>query len=150
MTGRKRKGRGTKNVPLLLIALPGLAYLLINNYIPMFGIFLAFKSYDFSKGVFGSPWCGFDNFYYFFSHEDSREAFAIPHDLKILKEVFGLEPGGYRKANAFWNSYAIADLVAVDDDAERLAAQSKRIRAVYDRLSQDYQSGKSDNDIPLN
>lgn len=95
-------------------------------------------------------WAGFDNFYYFFSHEDSRDAFAIPHDLKILKEVFGLEPGGYRKANAFWNSYAIADLVAVDDDAERLVAQSKRIRAVYDRLSQEYQSGKSDNDIPLN
>ncbi len=95
-------------------------------------------------------WAGFDNFYYFFSHEDSRDAFAIPHDLKILKEVFGLEPGGYRKANAFWNSYAIADLVAVDDDAERLAARSKRIRAVYDRLSQEYQSGKTDNDIPLN
>jgi len=95
-------------------------------------------------------WAGFDNFYYFFSHEDSRDAFAIPHDLKILKEVFGLEPGGYRKANAFWHSYAIADLVAADDDAERLAAQSKRIRAVYHRLSQEYQSGKSDNDIPLN
>ena len=41
-------------------------------------------------------WAGFDNFHYFFSHEDSRDAFAIPHDLKILKEVFGLEPGGYR------------------------------------------------------
>ena len=95
-------------------------------------------------------WAGFDNFYYFFSHEDSRDAFAIPHDLKILKEVFGLEPGGYRKSNAFWNAYAIADLVAVDRDAETLKAQSKRIRAVYDRLSQDYQSGKSDNDIPLN
>ncbi|MBC7084708.1 MAG: nucleoside deaminase, partial [Firmicutes bacterium] len=71
-------------------------------------------------------------------------------DLKILKEVFGLEPVGYRKANAFWNAYAIADLVAVDDDAESLRAQSKRIRAVYDRLSQEYQSGKTDNDIPLN
>lgn len=95
-------------------------------------------------------WAGFDNFYYFFSHEDSRDAFAIPHDLKILKEVFDLEPGGYRKSNAFWNSYAIADLVAVNDDSETLKAQSKRIRAVYDRLSQEYQSGKSDNDIPLN
>ena len=95
-------------------------------------------------------WAGFDNFYYFFSHEDSRDAFAIPHDLKILKEVFGLEPAGYRKSNAFWNSYAIADLVAVNDDAEMLKAQSKRIRAVYDRLSQEYQSGKTDNDIPLN
>ena len=32
-------------------------------------------------------WAGFDNFYYFFSHEDSRDRFSIPHDLKILKEV---------------------------------------------------------------
>jgi len=30
-------------------------------------------------------WCGFDNFYYFFSYQDSRDEFAIPHDLKILK-----------------------------------------------------------------
>lgn len=95
-------------------------------------------------------WAGFDNFYYFFSHEDSRDAFAIPHDLKILKEVFGLEPGGYRKSNAFWNAFAIADLIAVDPDAETLKAQSGRIRSIYDRLSQNYQSGKSDNDIPLN
>ncbi|MGX5665989.1 nucleoside deaminase [Rhizobium daejeonense] len=97
-------------------------------------------------------WAGFDNFYYFFSHEDSRDAFAIPHDLKILKEVFGLEPGGYHKSNAFWNSYALSDLVAVKDTAEResLREQSRRIRAVYDRLSGQYQSGKSDNDIPLN
>ncbi|PZU86862.1 MAG: tRNA-specific adenosine deaminase [Shinella sp.] len=97
-------------------------------------------------------WAGFDNFYYFFSHEDSRDAFAIPHDLKILKEVFGLEPGGYRKSNAFWNSYALSDLVAVKDTAEResLREQSRRIRTVYDRLSGQYQSGKSDNDIPLN
>ena len=35
-------------------------------------------------------WSGFDNYYYFFSHEDSRDSFAIPHDLKILKELFGL------------------------------------------------------------
>jgi tRNA(Arg) A34 adenosine deaminase TadA len=27
-------------------------------------------------------WAGFDNFYYFYSHEDSRDSFAIPHDLK--------------------------------------------------------------------
>lgn len=95
-------------------------------------------------------WAGFDNFYYFFSHQDSRDAFAIPHDLKILKEVFGLEPGGYRKSNAFWNAFAIADLVAVSDEQETLDAQSRRIRDVYDRLSGQYQSGKSDNDIPLN
>lgn len=96
-------------------------------------------------------WAGFDNFYYFFSHEDSRDAFAIPHDLKILKEVFGLEPGGYRRQNGFWHSHALADLVEGDEDPERTALreQSARIRAVYDRLSDAYQSGKGDNAIPL-
>jgi len=97
-------------------------------------------------------WAGFDNFYYFFSHEDSRDAFAIPHDLKILKEVFGLEPGGYRRSNAFWNSFAIADLVETEDDHQKaeLKAQTARIKARYDALSDSYQASKSDNDIPLN
>ncbi|WP_434713055.1 nucleoside deaminase [Rhizobium sp. YTUHZ045] len=97
-------------------------------------------------------WAGFDNFYYFFSHEDSRDAFAIPHDLKILKEVFGLEPGGYRRQNAFWNSFAIADLVETEEVSRKTAlkAQTARIKARYDTLSSTYQSSKSDNDIPLN
>jgi tRNA(Arg) A34 adenosine deaminase TadA len=97
-------------------------------------------------------WAGFDNFYSFFSHEDSRDAFAIPHDLKILKEVFGLEPGGYRRSNAFWTSYFVADLVETEDDPlrENLKAQTARIKAAYQRLSDSYQSGKDDNAIPLN
>jgi tRNA(Arg) A34 adenosine deaminase TadA len=97
-------------------------------------------------------WAGFDNFYYFFSHEDSRDAFAIPHDLKILKEVFKLEPGGYAKNNAFWRSAAIADLVATSEPQEQAALrlQDTRIRARYQSLSDAYQSGKDDNAIPLN
>jgi tRNA(Arg) A34 adenosine deaminase TadA len=97
-------------------------------------------------------WAGFDNFYYFFSHEDSRDAFAIPHDLKILKEVFGLEPGGYRRKNAFWNAFALADLVAVADEPakEQMQAQWDRINATYAGLSDTYQSTKDDNAIPLN
>jgi len=97
-------------------------------------------------------WAGFDNFYYFFSHEDSRDSFAIPHDLRILKEVFRLDPGGYAKTNAFWHSAAIADLIATADEAAKtdLKKQDAEIRAAYDRLSESYQSGKSDNNIPLN
>lgn len=38
-------------------------------------------------------WAGFDNFFYLFSHENSRDSFAIPHDLRILAEVFSLEDG---------------------------------------------------------
>ncbi|WP_313665805.1 nucleoside deaminase [Shinella sp.] len=97
-------------------------------------------------------WAGFDNFYYFFSHEDSRDSFAIPHDLRILKEVFRLEPGGYAKTNAFWRSAAIADLIATADDEAKAAlkAQDAEIRAAYDALSASYQSGKAGNTIPLN
>lgn len=97
-------------------------------------------------------WAGFDNFYYFFSHEDSRDSFAIPHDLRILKEVFRLDPGGYAKTNAFWHSAPIADLIATADKAAKtdLKKQDAEIRAAYDRLSESYQSGKSDNNIPLN
>lgn len=97
-------------------------------------------------------WAGFDNFYYFFSHEDSRDSFSIPHDLKILKEVFRLEPGGYAQNNAFWKSSSIAALARDADQAtqEKLAAQDARIRDRYQRLSDSYQSGKNENAIPLN
>ena len=95
-------------------------------------------------------WAGFDNFYYFFSYEDSRDSFAIPHDLRILKEVFGLEPGGYHKNNAFWNSFSIRDLVVAGPRRAELEAQSIRIRGEYDRLSTIYQASKADNAIPLN
>jgi tRNA(Arg) A34 adenosine deaminase TadA len=96
-------------------------------------------------------WAGFDNYYYFYSHEDSRDSFAIPHDLKILKEVFGLDPGGYRRTNSFWTAYSISDLI--DAEAEplcgELRAHQQRIRDRYAALSDQYQETKGDNDIPL-
>jgi tRNA(Arg) A34 adenosine deaminase TadA len=97
-------------------------------------------------------WAGFDNFSFFFSHEDSRDAFSIPHDLKILKEVFGLEPGGYRRSNAFWTSHLIADLVETEDEPQRAALkeQTSRTKEEYRQLSETYQSGKDANSIPLN
>lgn len=96
-------------------------------------------------------WTGFDNYYYFYSHEDSRDAFAIPHDLKILKEVFGLEPSGYRRTNEFWTAYSIRDLVDAEDEPLRseLRARTDRIKARYAALSDQYQKTKGDNDIPL-
>jgi tRNA(Arg) A34 adenosine deaminase TadA len=94
-------------------------------------------------------WSGFDNFYYLFSHEDSRDSFAIPHDLKILKEVFDVAPGGYRRHNDFWSCYSIAELVSQCADKQHLQSQVESISARYDALSANYQQGKSDNDIPL-
>ena len=50
----------------LLFLLPGLLYLLINNYIPMFGVFIAFKNIDYVKGIFKSDWIGLQNFRFLF------------------------------------------------------------------------------------
>jgi len=97
-------------------------------------------------------WTGFDNFYYFFSHEDSRDAFAIPHDLKILKEVFTLDPGGYNATNAFWTGRSLRRMIAAlpVPDRTRLSARADALAATYDRLSATYQAQKQDNDFPLN
>ena len=96
-------------------------------------------------------WAGFDNFHYLFSHQDSRDSFAIPHDLRILREVFGLEPGGYRHRNSYWTAYSIPDLVDSEPEPlrSRLHKQQQRIRERYAELSAVYQKFKSDNDIPL-
>ena len=96
-------------------------------------------------------WSGFDNFYYLFSHEDSRNSFAIPHDLKILKEVFTLEPGGYNAENAYWKSFSLRRLVRELPEAERVRLEARigRIARRYDELSAGYQAGKAENDIPL-
>jgi tRNA(Arg) A34 adenosine deaminase TadA len=96
-------------------------------------------------------WAGFDNFYHLFSHQDSRDSFAIPHDLRILHEVFGLEPGGYRHSNAYWTAYSISALIETEHESLRadLTAKQHRIRDRYSRLSQEYQQSKSSNDIPL-
>jgi ABC-type polysaccharide transport system, permease component len=49
---------------LFLMMLPALAIVIFNNYIPMFGVILAFKNYNFSDGIWGSPWVGWENFKY--------------------------------------------------------------------------------------
>lgn len=97
-------------------------------------------------------WTGFDNFYYLFSHEDSRDSFAIPHDLNILKEVFRLAPGGYNTENAYWKSFALRHLARALPADERSTAEARiaRISDQYEALSQVYQADKADNDIPLN
>ena len=48
--------------PMYVMFLPGAIYLFINSYIPMFGVQIAFRRYNAAKGIYGSPWCGLENF----------------------------------------------------------------------------------------
>ena len=51
-----------KHWMLLLMLSPALIYVILFNYIPMTGIVLAFKKYQYAGGIYGSPWNGLDNF----------------------------------------------------------------------------------------
>ncbi|MCR5102463.1 MAG: ABC transporter permease subunit [Butyrivibrio sp.] len=55
-----------KYAPLYILAIPSILYLIINNYLPMCGLVLAFKQYSFAKGIIDSPWNGIDNFTFLF------------------------------------------------------------------------------------
>lgn len=65
----KRKGRTIKRMlPLYIMALPGLLYLFINNYLPLSGLVVAFKNFDYAKGIYQSDWIGFKNFEFLFKN----------------------------------------------------------------------------------
>ena len=57
--------------PLYLMMLPGFLYVVINNYIPMAGIVIAFKRYNALQGIWKSPFCGFKNFEFLFRTSDA-------------------------------------------------------------------------------
>lgn len=58
-------------IPLYIMMVPSLVYIFINNYIPMAGIVIAFKKYNVNDGMFGSAWCGLDNFKFLFATNDA-------------------------------------------------------------------------------
>ncbi|MBQ4109251.1 MAG: sugar ABC transporter permease [Clostridia bacterium] len=51
-----------KHKGLLMMAIPGFAMMLLFSYMPMVGLLAAFKEYDYTLGLLGSEWCGFENF----------------------------------------------------------------------------------------
>jgi putative aldouronate transport system permease protein len=56
-----------KNRLLYLMVVPTVVFFVLNSYMPMFGIYLAFTRYDFRGGIFGSPFIGLQNFDYLFN-----------------------------------------------------------------------------------
>ena len=85
----------------------------------------------------GITWSGFDNFYYLFSYEDTRDSFGIPHDIAILKEVYAVpDPDRdavppdrplYNRENAFWQQpQHHGDDRGLDDGRSRTAGRAPR------------------------
>ena len=53
---KTKKHNWKRWIPLYLMMAPGLIYIFINNYIPMFGTIIAFKHINYQKGILGSDW----------------------------------------------------------------------------------------------
>ncbi len=67
----KRKIKWRHYIPFYIMFIPGFLYLLINNYIPLYGLQLAFKSFSYKKGISGSGWIGLKNFKFLFATNDA-------------------------------------------------------------------------------
>ena len=85
MKKEKKRGITKEYLPLYLMLLPGLLYLLINNYVPMAGIVIAFKKLNFAKGIMASPWAGLDNFKFLFA---SKDAWIITRNTLLYNVAF--------------------------------------------------------------
>ena len=66
---------------LQLMALLGFAWMIIFNYIPMYGIVIAFKNYNIVKPIWAAPWAGLEHF---------REFFTDGSFLKVMRNTLGI------------------------------------------------------------
>jgi putative aldouronate transport system permease protein len=74
---------------LYILLIPCVVYFFVFNYIPMYGIIIAFKDFNFAKGIINSPWIGFENFKYMFGLSDFYKVFWNSFYLGILRLLFG-------------------------------------------------------------
>lgn len=84
-TKAKRRRMNRRQLPLYIMTIPGVIYLLINNYGPMCGLFIAFKNIDYGKGIWASDWVGFENFKYLFKTD---AAFIMTRNTILYNLVF--------------------------------------------------------------
>ncbi len=70
---------------LYLMSIPGLVYLIVFKYVPMYGIIMAFQDFNFKKGIFGSPFNHFAHFKQLFSSGKFGDVFSNSVILSLLR-----------------------------------------------------------------
>ncbi|KIW06345.1 uncharacterized protein PV09_02807 [Verruconis gallopava] len=105
----------------------------------------------------GITWSGFNEFYYLFTYEDSRDLFGIPYDIDILRSVYQVPSPGespealaakplYNRVNKFFTARSVAEVVATVEDPvarNKWNVEIARVKALYNELSDTYQRGKT-------
>lgn len=94
MNSKKSLKKIKRYWPLYVMTIPGLLYLVVNNYIPMFGLILAFKQYNVRLGILGSKFIGMKNFEFLFKTKDAwvitRNTLAYNTVFIVLGTVFAI------------------------------------------------------------
>lgn len=86
----KRKKKLRTDYMLCAMLIPGFVYLLIFEFLPLFGLVIAFEDFKLSKGVFGSKWIGFENFRYIFTmYPNFWRIVKNTVEIALLKLCFG-------------------------------------------------------------
>lgn len=78
-----------RNKNIYFLFLPVLAYYIIFNYIPIYGLSMAFQEYLPSQGIFGSEWIGFDNFKRFFNSIYFTRILSNTVIISLYEIIFG-------------------------------------------------------------
>lgn len=73
---------------LYFLLLPGFIYFIMFRYVPMGGLVIAFKEYSPFKGIWGSPWVGFEQFTKFFSNNDFMKLLINTLGISLLQLIF--------------------------------------------------------------
>lgn len=92
ITQQKRKGSFGRYVRmhpwLYLMMIPGLLYILLFHYVPMYGVVIAFQKFNFVKGILGSKWIGLQNFKELFSSEQFLRVFRNSLEFSLIRLIF--------------------------------------------------------------
>ena len=73
---------------LHLLALPSIIYFIVFQYIPMYGVLMAFQNYKPKMGIFGSEWVGFAQFIKFFNHPHFQRLIVNTLAINISQLIF--------------------------------------------------------------
>lgn len=108
------KSKFLSYLPLYLMLIPGTVYLIINNYMPMLGLVIAFKKVNYQLGIFNSPWCGLDNFMFLFKTGD---AFIMVRNTILYNLIFIV----------LGNAFAILCAIAMDTIKSKFFKRSSQV-----------------------
>ncbi|WP_373263858.1 ABC transporter permease [Hungatella hathewayi] len=89
MAGHRMVAKRKCYICFYCMMLPGILYFIIFQYLPMFGLVIAFKDYDIFKGIWASDWVGLENFKKLFFSDDFWNVLSNTLKISFVKIIVG-------------------------------------------------------------